>query len=601
MDDRLLDYYERELTFIRSLGAEFARKYPKIAGRLLLEPDKCEDPHTERLIEAFALISGRIHRKIDDGFPEITESILNILYPHYVQPVPSFSVVRFDPDAKTLSPAGYVIEKNTPLYSKPVQSIPCQFTTAYPVTLWPVEVTEAELCEPRKMMRRAQQAIRIRLRTFNGLSFSELAWTGLRFFLSGPPQHVFHLYELLFNHVSHIEIERERPDRPSEVLALSPEDIHPVGFGDEEHLVPYPRRSFPGYQLLFEYFCFPEKFLFFDLLGLNRLKGRQWGDTFNIWVYLDRIAKANLVVNAETFCLNSAPVTNLFKRIAEPIRVEHRKTEYHVIPDVRRQEATEVFSIDRVTAVPAATPERTVEFRPFYSVRHRREQDEGDGRLAFWHHQRRPSGRKGDEGTEVFLSFADVHFKPVDPDAETLTIHVTCTNRDLPARLPFGDPAGDFDMEVAAPVHRVTCLMKPTPCRRPTLGGALQWHLISHLSLNYLSLTSGGEEPLKEILNLYNFDRSPGVRQQIDGIVSLYSEHVTRRIGRSFCRGIEVTVTLDEQKFVGAGLYLFASVLDHFLGQYVSVNSFSQLVARTLQQKEIVKKWPPRSGNRILL
>lgn len=601
MDDRLLDYYERELTFIRSLGAEFARKYPKIAGRLLLEPDKCEDPHTERLIEAFALISGRIHRKIDDDFPEITESILNILYPHYVQPIPSFSVVRFVPDARTVSPSGYLIEKNTPLYSKPVQSIPCQFATAYPVTLWPVEVVEAELSEPKKMMRRAQQAVRIRLRTFNALSFSELAWSRLRFFLSGPPQHVFHLYELLFNHVSHMEIERERPDRPSEFVPLSPEDIRPVGFGDDESLTPHPRRSFPGYRLLFEYFCFPEKFLFFDLQGLDRLRGRQWGDTLDLWVYLDRIAKSNLVVNAETFCLNATPAANLFKRIAEPIRIEHRKTEYHVIPDVRRQEATEIYSIDRVTAVAPDSTEKAVEFRPFYSVRHHRDFEEGNGRLAFWHQQRRPSGRKGDDGTEVFLSFADVHFKPVDPEVETLTVHVTCTNRDLPARLPFGDPGGDFDLEMAAPVLRVNCLMKPTPCRRPTLGGALQWQLISHLSLNHLSLAGGGEGPLREILSLYDFDRSPGVRQQINGIVSLGSEHVTRRIGRSFCRGIQVTVTLDEQKFVGAGLFLFASVLDCFLGQYVSVNSFSQLVVRTVQRKEILKKWPPRSGNRILV
>ncbi|NTW38237.1 MAG: type VI secretion system baseplate subunit TssF, partial [Syntrophobacteraceae bacterium] len=405
----------------------------------------------------------------------------------------------------------------------------------------------------------------------------------------------------LFNHVSHMELEWEREDKPPVLLPLSPEDIRPVGFNEKEHLIPYPRRSFPGYQLLFEYFCFPEKFLFFDLCGLEQLKGRSWGDCLTVWIYLDRIAKLNLVVNRETFCLNATPVANLFKRIAEPIRVEHRKTDYHVIPDVRRQEATEVFSIDRVTAIAADSPDKAVEFRPFYSIKHHEDVADGDGRLAFWHHQRRPSGRKGDDGTEVFLSFADIRFKPVDLEVETMTIHVTCTNRDLPGRLPFGDRSGDFDMEMAAPVTRVTCLMKPTPSRRPTLGGALQWHLISHLSLNYLSLASGGEQALKEILSLYDFDRSPAVRQQISGIASVQSEHVTRRIGRSFCRGAQVTVTFDEQKFVGAGVYLFASVLEHFLGQYVSVNSFSQLVARTLQQKEPMKKWPPRTGNRILL
>ena len=121
MEDRLLNYYERELTFIREMGAEFAHKYPKIAGRLLLEGDKCDDPHTERLIEAFALISGRIHKKIDDDFPEITESLLSIIYPHYINPIPSMSIVQFDPIRQNISESGYLIERDTALFSKPIK------------------------------------------------------------------------------------------------------------------------------------------------------------------------------------------------------------------------------------------------------------------------------------------------------------------------------------------------------------------------------------------------------------------------------------------------------------------------------------------------
>ncbi len=215
--------------------------------------------------------------------------------------------------------------------------------------------------------------------------------------------------------------------------------------------------------------------------------------------------------------------------------------------------------------------------------------------------ERRPSGRKGDNGTEVFLSFVDQDFSSVDPDTETVTVHTTCTNRDLPARLPFRDPGGDFEMEIAAPITSVTCLIKPTMTKRPALGGSLQWRLISHLALNYMSIVEGGEEALKEILRLYDFDDSPTTRQQINGIVSLKSEHVTRRIGRSFCRGVQITVEFDEDKYVGTGLFLFASVLEQFFGQYVSVNSFSQLRVKTIQSKAILKIWPPRNGNRILL
>ena len=307
------------------------------------------------------------------------------------------------------------------------------------------------------------------------------------------------------------------------------------------------------------------------------------------------------MVNEDTFILNTSPAVNLFKRIAEPIRVEQRKTEYQVVADVRRPHATEVFSVDQVKATSMGSPGKEIEYKPFYSIRHHLEKEDTRERLAFWHLQRQASQSSEVGGTEVFLAFTGPDFKPLDPGVEIITVHTTCTNRDLPARLPFGDPAGDFDLEVEAPVAQINCLIKPTPTRRPFLGGELQWRLISHLSLNYMSLVQGGETALKEILKLYDFDNSPSTRQQIDGIVSLSSQHVTKRIGQSFSRGVQVTVEFDEDKFVGAGLYLFASILERFLAQYVSVNSFSQLVAKTIQQKEMMKKWTPRSGNQALL
>ncbi len=601
MDDDFLSYYERELTFVREMGREFARKHPKIAGRLLLEPDKCEDPHTERLIEAFAFLSARIHRKVDDDFPEITQSLLNILYPHYTNPVPSLSVVRFDPVVKNIPAGGYRIERDTTLFSKPIDGIPCQFTTTSTVTLWPVEVLSVALVEPKRLVRDAQQAIVVRLKAHNNSTFSQLGCENLRFYLNGQRQHVFHLYELLFNNVCRVECESAGSTGVPEIISLGNDAIRPVGFEREEGMLPYSERSFPGYLLLFEYFCFPEKLLFFDLAGLDRLRQAAMGDTMDVWIYLDRPAKGTLLVNEQTFCLHATPVANLFKRIAEPIRMEHQKTEYLVLPDLRRIEGTEVFSIDRVAATSFSTAEKLAEYKPFYSIRHHLDEADEYTEGAYWHMQRRPSGRKGDNGTDVFLSFSDLLYKHVELETETLTVNITCTNRDLPARLPFGDREGDFEMEIAAPVARICCLLKPTPARRSALAGALQWRLISHLSLNYLSLVEGGEDALREILKLYDFENSPATRQQINGIVALESRHVTRRVGRSFCRGIETTITFDEDKFAGAGVYLFASVLEQFLGQYVSVNSFTQMTVRTLQQKERLTQWPPRNGKRILL
>lgn len=601
MDDEILAYYERELTFIREMGSEFAKKYPKVAGRLLLEPEKCEDPHTERLLEGFAFLCARVHKKLDDDFPEITQSLLSVLYPHYTNPIPSMSVVTFEPMLKNIPPAGYRIERDTPLFSKPVEGVPCQFATSYPVTLLPLEVVSATLEDPRKPVRNAQQAIVIRLKGHTGFTFADCACDRLRFFLNGQRQHVFHLYELLFNNVCAIECEAVGEAGVTEAVPLDTGCIRPVGFEPDDGMLPYSARSFPGYLLLFEYFCFPEKFLFFDLLGLDRLRKPQFGDTIDIRIYLDRPAKSALLLSESTFCLHAAPIINLFKRIAEPIRVEHHKTEYLVIPDIRRAEATEVFTVDSVDASRATTTEMLAEYRPLYSIRHHRElEDEADAG-AFWHLQRRPSERKGDNGTSLYLSFSDLLFRRTEPEAEILTVRVTCTNRDLPARLPFGDSGGDFEMEVAAPVTRIVCRIKPTSTRRPSLGGSLQWRFISHLSLNYLSLVEGGGDPLREILKLYDFENSPVTRQQIDGIVGLQSRHVTRRIGQSFCRGIEASITFDEDKFVGSGLYLFACVLERFLGQYVSINSFSRMIALTVQRKERLKEWPPRNGNRILL
>ncbi len=599
MNDTLLDYYEHELTYIRQMGVEFAEKYPKIAGRLMLESEKSSDPHTERLIEAFAFLSGRIHKKINDDFPDMTESLLSIIYPHYNNPIPSMTIAQFKPLMQSVPETGYTIERGVKLYTKAVNDTPCQFTTSQPVEIWPIEVTKAQLKDPEIRVKNAQHLLQIQLKTINEIPFNTIEFKKLRFFLHGQHQHIFHLHELLFNNVCHIECVTKDKQNKSQTVVLTPA-VEPVGFKEEEALLPLTKRAFPGYRLLMEYFSFPEKFLFFDLTGFDKLKNIDTDDKLDIRIYFNRTANRNLVVNKETFRLNASPVVNLFSKTAEPIRVEQRKTQYQVTPDTRRQDAMEVFSIDRISAISEEHGDQ-IEYRPFYSIRHHLEETKKDNRNVFWHVQREVSGKNRDKGTEVFLSFSDLNLKPDSPGVDVLTVHTTCTNRDLPSRLPVGDMAGDFRIESAAPVEKITAILKPTPARRPFLGGSLQWRLISHLSLNYTSLVEGGEEALREILMLYDFDNSPSTRQQINGIISVKTEHVTKRIQHSFCRGVKVIITLDEDKFVGVGLYLFAMILERFLAQYVSVNSFSQLVVKTLQRKEILNTWSPRSGNQILL
>lgn len=625
MRDELLGYYERELTFLRQLGAEFADKYPKIAGRLLLEPDRCEDPHVERMIEAFAFLAGRIRLKIDDEFPEITESFLNVLYPHYLAPIPSMSIVQFvlDPEQAKLT-GGYTIDRGTILYSRPIQGTPCRFRTCYPVTLWPIEVVSASLESPETATRgsREDAVVKIRLRCQGGTRLSDLRVGQderarpidcLRFYLNGEWQLVYPLYEMLHNNATRVELRPSSARRESGIssrgqlspLFRSPASLKPVGFEADEGMLPYTARSFLGYRLLTEYFAFPDKFLFFDVTGLDRAAAAGFGDQFEIEIYLRKVNRPRLVVDAGTFQLGCAPIVNLFQKVAEPIQLSQKQNEYHVIPDIHRQMATEVYSIDSVmTTDPYLQQSR--HYQPFYSVRHAYGRDQES---TFWYSTRRASQRKDDPGTELHVSLVDLAFNPHVPSAETITVHTTCTNRDLPAKLPFGGREGDFEVEGARSLSRVRCLRKPTPTLRPSLGRGAHWRLISHLSLNHLSIVASdpqrAPDALQEILSLYDFMGSSATRKQITGISQVSSRRVVRQIGSLFgtglVRGLETTIEFDEDQYVGSGVFLFALVLERFLGLYASVNSFNQLVAKTKQREGYLKQWPPRAGEQILL
>ncbi len=607
MADELLTYYEQELSFLRQMGAEFAASYPKIASRLLLEPNRCEDPHVERLIQAFALLAARIRYKLDDDFPEITDALMGILYPHYLAPLPSFSIVQcvLDPDQGKQS-GGFRIERGTTVYSQPVNGTPCRFRTCYPITLWPIEVSSASFEPPDKFSPppKAASVIRLVLQCRGGSQFAELELDSLRFFLNGESSLVFSLYELLCRNVCQVHLRGAAGTKAAPSIVLPKSCIRPVGFQADEGMLPYTARSFLGYRLLQEYFAYPEKFLFFDLSGLAKIGHAGVGAAAEVLIFLDRIPRLEQPLDAKTFRLGCTPIINLFTQIAEPIRLDRAQTDYRLIPDLRRINATEVYSVDEVTSVSPYRPEPT-SFQPFYSTMHAVDGD----KQAFWYAVRRPSQRKGDPGTDVYLSLVDLDFRPNLPPVETLTVHVTCTNRDLPGKLPFGrEPnggRGDFQLEEAAPLSGIYCLKKPSETLRPPLHRGLHWRLLSHLALNYLSICEGGKEALQEILRLYDFWGSAATQQQIAGITEVRSRRVVGRppsMGwNGFCRGIEVTIEFDEEKYVGSGAFLFASVLERFLGLYSSLNSFSQLVAISKQREEPLKRWPPRAGDQILL
>ncbi len=629
MRDELLDYYERELIFLRRMGADFARRYPKVASRLQIDEEKIEDPHVERMIEGFAFLAGRVKLKLDDELPEITESFLNVIYPHYLAPIPSMAISQFISGSPTTRQTTVqTVKRGASLYSRPIDGSPCRFRTSYDTQLVPLEITSAELesiAPPNAQGRLSECQIRIKLAGFGGAALVELKDTEtdeapkfLRFFINGDPQLAFPLYELIFNHTKSVTLEPQQSAiensgmetitniqlKQPDPLNLPADCIRQVGFDDEHAMLPYTKRSFPGYRLLTEYFTFPYKFLFFDLLGIDQAAARSFGSQFDVVINLEDVTPPRAPIEKDTFLLGCSPVINLFSKTADPIYLSQQKYEYQVYPDVQNQKTTEIYSIDSVFTTDSATNE-TREFFPFYSTRHSFD-DKHD--KVFWYANRRKSQRPEDDGTEIFLTLVDINFDPKVPAEEVITVKCTCTNRDLPARLPFGSKEGDFEIEGTAMVSRIRCLTKPTETVRPPQRRGAQWRIISHLNLNYLSLIENEEgtpEGLQEIMQLYNFTDSSVIHKQILGITGIESKKVVRKIGRQigagFVRGIETILEFDEEQYVGSGLFVFASVLERFFGLYSSLNSFNQLVIKTKQREGEVKRWAPRTGDRMLL
>jgi type VI secretion system protein ImpG len=612
MRDELLLYYERELDYIRKMGVQFAEKNPKVASRLLLEPTKCEDPHVERLLEAFAFLSARVHLKLDDEFPEISEGILSVVYPQLTRPLPSMSIVEFqvDPEKGKLT-TGLPIERGSVLYSRPVAGAPCTFRTCYDTTLWPVSVSAAEWRAPSRLQppikaSDSSGAIRLELRCAADVIFRDLKLDRLRFYLDGEGGLINTLYELLCSRVNRILVrDPQNPKVPT--ITLPPSVLRPVGFAQDEGMVPFQNRSFIGHRLLMEYFAFPEKFFFFDLTGLAKLWDSAFKDAVEFVFLISDVAgeerrqRLELELSKKTFRLGCTPIVNLFTQVAEPIQLSQRKYEYQVVPDVRRPYATEIFSVDEVSCINTTT-QQTTTFEPFYSLRHSSRRGKQE---SFWLGRRRPSNRPNDEGTDIYISLLDLSMQHLTPDANILSVRTTCTNRDLPVRLPFGNENGDFELEGAASLKRIVALRKPTPPLRPSTGKSTLWRLISHLSLNYLSLVEGSQDALKQILRLYDIGRSAYSQNVIDSILNVHSRphfaRVSSENGITFARGLRVDVELDEDQFVGGGAYLFASVLEQFIGLNASLNSFTQLAVTTAQRKEGLHEWPPRAGRKILV
>jgi type VI secretion system protein ImpG len=638
------------------VAKEFAREFPKIAGRLAIEDFPCPDPYVERLLEGFAFLTARVQLKLDAEFPRFTQNLLETVCPHYLAPTPSMCVVQMQHETGEAGLAeGHVVRRGSAMRSVAGRGqTSCEYRTSQDLTLWPAQVLEARyytrdagLLELHKVwgggddaqgLTNVRAAVRIRLKTTAGLNWKQVAMRSLRLFLKGSDATPFRLYEQMLAHVRAVVVRPppngNKPGTWQETFGTDERGsgqshVRRVGYRADEALLPYDARSFQGYRLLHEYFAFPERFLFVDVGDISRGLARCDGQVVDVIIALTQEnVELEGAVSADNFVLNAVPAVNLFPKRADRIMVTDRASEFQVIPDRTRPLDFEVFRVTGVTGYGSKSGDER-RFSPFYTARDT-EGREGYEQAAYYATNRVPrtssdrEQRQGPRsryaGSEVYVSLVDARNSPYSPELRQLGVEALCTNRDLPLQMAVGKGMTDFTLDVGAPVSAVRVVAGPTAPRPSHAEGDASWRLISHLSLNYLSIVDEdlngdgriddderhGAAALKDLLRLYipqanDQADAATLRKQAEGLKGVDARAIVRRVPSAgavaFARGLEVSVTFDESQFEGTGVFLLGSVLEQFFARYVSLNSFTETVVRSLERGEIMR-WSARVGQR---
>ncbi len=571
-------YFQDELRFLREVGPEFAQANPEIAHFL---GDQGTDPDVERLLEGTAFLCGRIRQKLDDELPELTANLMSLLWPHYLRSIPSMAIVELTPDLAGMQ-APHPVESGVEFSSVPIEGTSCRYRSAWPVKLRPWYVEDARLeAEAAKPVR-----LVVRLRTSEKVKLEALELDSVRFHLHGDARTTFALYLLLSEHIEQIEVSNGSSGRRGTGL-LEPGKIHPSGLDRAEGVLPYPLASFEGYRLLQEYFAIKERFLFFDVKGLNELvEPLEMNDTLELAITFERRFESFPMVAKENLRLHCVPAINLFEHSAEPLRLEHERTTYAVRPDrsgVADARHLEIYSVDEVAGLTRSGTLSQRPYEPFYSFRHSAAADPR-GTAYYQTHIEESIHREGSfGGTDTRISLIPGSPGVGLPDDETISFEVSCTNRHLPTVLRAGDISQPTDTSPAGVKFRN--LSKPTATIPPPIGRGLHWRLLSHLSLNYVSLADASH--LKALLSVYDFmsehdaQRAAAHRKFLDGIVSVRTSFQNRLFRGATVRGSLIEMELNEDHFAGEGdAYLFSVILDRFFGLYATINACSQLTVR---------------------
>jgi type VI secretion system protein ImpG len=574
-------YYQDELAYLRELGQEFARANPEGAHFV---GEAGGDPDVERLLEGFSFLTARIRQKLDDELPELTHSLIEMFWPHYLRSIPSMTILQFEalPQAAKETRS---VARGTEVQSVPVDGTPCRFRSAYDVTLLPLSIESVAL------RTETPPSLRLKFKLADGVALPKAALSTMRLHLSGDSVVSRALYLCLRRYLKRVTVQAAG----AKPVELSRAAVRPVGFSPEESLLPFPGNSYAGFRLLQEYFAFPSKFMFLDVSGLEGTASLGAVPSFEMTFELTRLPEDMPPVTGANVLLHCTPAVNLFPHEADPVRLDQTRTEYKVRPSGDNSLHYEIFTIDKLSGMVKAVG-KSREYRPLFKFSRPPGSD-----VLYYRARLQPS--VSDEGNDVFITPLPPQDSVEMPDIEVLSLELTCTNRQLPAKLKPGDV--NVPTSGSPTFARFKNITKPLPAVPPPLGTDLHWRLLSHLALNYLSLID--LDSLRTLLGLYNFrarvDRQAENAQklQLEGIKRIAATPATRLMAGHPVRGLSVEVDLDEENFGGEGeAYLFGAILDEFFAQYVSLNAFIRLSVKGLKFGEI-HAWPTRIGERIIL